>query len=326
MPLHRCPFCHKLNQPSSTFCIHCGEPFDEDSLALPEAFPVEPEFPKTLSRPEPVPASGDFLAYRGKIEFLLGLALLLGIASFGLYNAARNDDLAAHYRAGLAGVVRQDYDTALREFGQATGYRDTDKQVAGIREQLSLRDSLYTQARTAIQQGEWKAAASDLRRVVSIQSDYRDAAELLSRIHTLTGIVLYRDGPYRSLYIAEAGGGNVLIVPGTDARTQVKAVSSDSEWVLYSIPGPGGQAVYLYSVIASISRQLRFPITGLPEQVAARFAPGNDVVWVQADDNVYYFEIPAPYDARSIDPRSRDVQSLGGEPGRVSPTPMTSLK
>jgi hypothetical protein len=304
MTLYPCPFCGKLNQSFVTFCINCGEPFEDDS-------PGDSRFaPRGLPREQRTIARAGHLVTH-KLEFLLGLAILLSLAGYAFYSNQRDSALAAHYRTALTAMAHQDYSRALVELQAAGDYRDAIKQIQALNETIKLRDNLYSRAQASFRKGAWTDAAADLRQVVNIQSDYKDALQLLRKARSFNGIVLNRT-PDGALRISEADGGEVRVVPGTNARTYVLAVSSDSEWLLYTGDGPGGPELRLYSVTAAIARAVTFPGSESISEVTARFLPSAQSLWVEAGGSIYFFKLPFPYDGQPIAPDRAETDSVSG--------------
>src|SRR6266566_6061079 len=120
--MFHCPYCGKSNQPAASFCIHCGEPLDEESLAefaasgLRSAAGVAPDRQAHDREESSAVASLSAVFQSRKIEIVLGLALVVAVVAFALFTYVNQTLAAEHYRAGQDAFARADYVHAASEF------------------------------------------------------------------------------------------------------------------------------------------------------------------------------------------------------------------
>lgn len=321
-----CLFCGKPNQPSSTFCIHCGRSLDEDSVreyarGLDYDAPQDySEITTYITHPDGRFSPRKLLATGRTLEFVLGVALLLGIVGFAVYFSVQQSTYSGHYNRGQAAEARIDYDLALAEYSAAGDYRDAATRSASLRERLAERDKAYTIAEQYRKDEKWWLAATALRKVEGLQPNYKDTRSQLANARRVNGVVLYKqaasiEGDYRGgIYLSYADGGDPVLLPYTDQHSTVLAVSADSRWVSYAV-GNGfamsrSRVVYLYDVATRLDYRLGTPFEPFTNTPVARFTADSQEICVDVSGTgtCYalpflgeYAELPRPLAARIVE-------------------------
>ncbi|HYP41014.1 MAG TPA: zinc ribbon domain-containing protein [Chloroflexia bacterium] len=298
-----CPYCGKPNQQGTTFCIHCGRPTDEESVQELASDDLRPSTSTSLTtsndtRPATRFTWRDLLTPERGLEFLLGAIILLAIVGFAFYNSAQQAAKAAHYRAGLDADGKQEYERAVVEFEAAGDYWDAPKRIEGLQEKIATRKAMYDKGAEAAGKGKWWLAASRLRQVNDIHSNYADAVDLLAQARSINGAIVYRlarsaDGD-GGVYVAQADGGETHRIPNTNALSMVHARSPDGRWLCYSFYSNAGRSLMLYDIEHTTAYELAAEL--IPGVISARFTSGNQTLVVDADDLVTIYSVP-PSDA-----------------------------
>src|SRR5436190_18936930 len=135
-----CARCGAENYPFASFCIACGEPFDEvadvdwppDSQALLEAAasPHEAEDSSLLRNLISKIQNPKLLKRR---ETIIGLVLVLLVVGYVIFDWQRTMVQSAAYKDGIAAEQNKDWDRAAQAFEQAGGHRDADSKAHNAR-------------------------------------------------------------------------------------------------------------------------------------------------------------------------------------------------
>src|SRR4051812_45175549 len=99
-PPRSCPACGATNAGYATFCLECGEPLDGAPRRMPQSFPYGG---LRLRNPQSV---------LGRREVVLGLALVLLVLGYAVWDWRHAEDQAHAYEAGVRAAAAQDWDAA----------------------------------------------------------------------------------------------------------------------------------------------------------------------------------------------------------------------
>jgi hypothetical protein len=314
-----CPYCGKPNQQGTTFCIHCGRPTDDESVQELASDDLRHATSISLTSKEAPGTRAatrftwrDLLTPERGLEFLLGATILLAIVGFAFFNSAQQDAKAGHYRAGLDADGKQEYERAITEFTAAGDYWDASERIEGLQEKIATRKAMYDTGAEAAAKGKWWLAASRLRQVNEIHSNYADAVDLLVQARSINGSIVYRlarsaDGD-GGVYVAQADGGETHRIPNTNALTMVHARSPDGKWLCYSFYSADGRSLMLYDIEHATAYKLDAGL--VPGVISARFKSDNQTLVVDADDLVTIYSVPVTNTTGQ--PRSLTVDPLSG--------------
>lgn len=159
-----CTSCAAVNAPNRRRCAGCGSGLI--------AHPI-------LTRPLGIqlPSSRIVRTLLYRLPFLLLLSLLI-VA--GIRYQHERDIRAASYAAAEIALAAGDYDTALRDFTRASGYRDADRRFGAERETLRPYRLAYMEGAAALEARRYQDAIAALAPVVAALPTYRDAPNLLT--------------------------------------------------------------------------------------------------------------------------------------------------
>ncbi|MGI8643017.1 MAG: TolB family protein, partial [Thermomicrobiales bacterium] len=117
--------------------------------------------------------------------------LILALAGIGgvLYQHGQADR-AASYAAAETALAAGDYDVALHNFAQASGYRDADARYEAERDQLQPYRLAYLDGVAALDARRYEDAIASLLPVVDALPDYRDAPALLAEAQQYQDVLL----------------------------------------------------------------------------------------------------------------------------------------
>ncbi len=326
--MQRCPYCAKPNQPSSSFCIHCGEPTDQESVleyALDRGLATQNAPSESIPSEAPhtrLPWLSRLVSPERGLEFVAGLAILLGILGFALYVSVEQSAQYEHYKRAQEAEQRKDYALALAEYSAAGNYRDTSRRSSMVRDLVAERDKAYTIALEKRKERKWWQAARSLLRVEEIQPNFRDARSQLADVRRVNGVIFYKhvgrvEGEAApGIFVAFADGGDPLALPLTNQDSTILAVSPDSRWVAYSLSTHYDptvpRALYLYDVASRAAYPLHVPLAFFPDPMSARFAPDSQKLWLSVNRSIFSYALPAP---------GSGVRALQPESTSASPSP-----
>ncbi len=178
-----------------------------------------------------------------RLDLLLGIPLLLAVILFAGWQWWHQSYQSSQYRAGQEAEGRNDWDTALHDYREASGYSNADELAQSAQRQIDTRNQLYTQATTYSNQGNWVGALSKIREAARIQPDYRDLPQMeqttLDRIYTgvLSGTVTLRTGVNpQGLYYRTAKGWTYL--NDSDRFSALQTSFIDGQFI-YDAPDEG---------------------------------------------------------------------------------------
>jgi hypothetical protein len=328
--MQRCPYCSKPNQPSSSFCIHCGEPTDADSVleyALDRGVAAQNASSESISPAKPSTRPswlGRLFSSERGLEFAAGLVILLGILGFAAYVSVEQNAQYEHYRRAQEAEQRKDYALALDEYSAAGNYRDTSRRSSMVRDLIAERDKAYTIALEERKERRWWQAARSLLRVEEIQPDFKDARSRLADVRRVNGVIFYKQvgraqgETAPGIFVAFADGGDPLALPHTNQDSTVLAVSPDSRWVAYDINAhyepTVPRALYLYDVASRAAYPLHVHLSFFPDPIVARFTPDSQKLWLSVNRSDFSYALPAPGSGiRALQPESVPVSPSGTE-------------
>ncbi|HET9494646.1 MAG TPA: zinc ribbon domain-containing protein [Chloroflexia bacterium] len=241
----RCASCGADNHSFASFCIACGEPFDQlASSAAPATTSALPETPGDSASGTPNNRTrSDFRDWATR-ETVLGVLVLLAAIGFAVYSWVEDTLQADAYRAGLAAERVRDWDRAAHEFRRAGDHPGALTALSNAGTQVYERNRLYSDAQEAARRDDWRTAARALERVQGIQPDFKNSVRMLefarerAQSPDVSSIVfLQREGGGRDpgLYVTDAAGRPVLL-PGSDQVSIVRARAPDGRRFVYDRP------------------------------------------------------------------------------------------
>jgi hypothetical protein len=315
--MFHCPFCGKSNQAAASFCIHCGEPLDEESLA--ELATSGSQSADKVGRDQETGLGALFQSRR--LEFVLGIALVVAVVGFALLTYVNQTVVAEHYRAGQEAFARADYARAVSEFTQAGDYLSSRAQADEANLRLRRINLLYDAVQQAASEGRWWQVARDIASSDDLQRSRDDIPALLAKARSFNGKIVYRlddlDSPGETthgLYVADADGGNRQYISGTNFLSNMLAISPDNKWVVYENLGEAGtlfyrptaQRVYLYNLESGRSQPLNLSDPPTVD-TWARFGVSGQFFVVGNDLHVSTFDVPIAPGGGILAPASSEM-------------------
>jgi hypothetical protein len=173
----------------------------------------------------------------GKREFMLGILLLLAVLGWGGWNWWQQESKQNSYHAAQQAVLARDWDSAREHFAAASGYKDSNSQVAQIDKLITDRDKWYKLALGDKANKEWVASLKDARSVSDIQPHYRDTEQLQKEAESQ----LYKDAVQGAVALRTHGE-----PPGLYFRGEAgwQWLDKSDQWSKLEGSGPGGHVVY----------------------------------------------------------------------------------
>jgi zinc-ribbon domain len=242
-----CPQCESENRADATFCLECGTPLDEESLA---------ELPAPAPKVAPEAASFDLtriikpLRWSWPVRLVILLALIALSANWVGSSAQQADrDL---YSSARQAQAEHRWHTAARLFQQLDdkSYFDAAARLQQVQAQVNSFEDLYGKGSHAEAQGYKVLAAYYYDRANQIEPDYYAVDITLDRLRRENGRILYRvpegapSGASAGLYVMEADGGVALKIPESRADSVVLATSPDGRLIAFDDRHDG--ALHLY--------------------------------------------------------------------------------
>jgi hypothetical protein len=222
-----CPGCGADNPPYATFCHDCGEPLTAAAGAA---------HPGTAAR-ERVRAR--------RWEVWIGVALVLVVLSYAVFDWWHREEQARQYHAGDAAVAARHWDAAVTAFSALGTYRDAPRHAANATAQVQARDRAYQTGLTAAEHANWITAYQAFSQTLAIEPDYRDtptrfAAAAQAIPHAALAGTIYRrvSGGPPGLYLWRATGGDERL-PGSDEHSLVRSYGTTAGPLVYDAPIPG---------------------------------------------------------------------------------------
>lgn len=188
---------------------------------------------------------------------LAGLALVVAVIGFVLFNYIKQEVQVGHYHAGVDALAAGELDRAVSELQASDGYLDSSALIDSAHARMEERDRLYKQASNYAGVGKWWQAARSILEMQELQKSYQDSEALLARARKVNGAIFYThypptgydsegrrinvyDGPDRAgVYMMQADGADGKQVGDIERSSQTYAIASDGLSMVYSIPsGP----------------------------------------------------------------------------------------
>lgn len=309
--MQRCPYCAKPNQPSSTFCLYCGEPIDEESVREFAPVPVFARSSPTQQADSSVPAASRPLLVGAKslfqhlfsaeraVEFAMGAAILVGVVGFAVYLAMQQAAQTEHYQLGIQAEAAHDYDRALTEYAADSGYRDTPQRQTAIQSKLALRNMFYNTGLQERNSHKWWQASVSLEKAAEITPNYKDLSQQLADVRRVNGRIFYKQsgatagGQTAGLFAAWADGSEPQLLPDSAAASTMLAVSPDGYWVVYTTDTDSTSSragVLLYNVRNDVLYPLLAPEIA-PTYRTAQFQGNRLILTVYT--RLYSYMLPA---------------------------------
>lgn len=289
-----CPYCGKLNQPSTGFCIHCGEPTDSESVSLHAG---------TLPSSSVTQTTGDAglsimrEPEQKRTELFLGVAILVGIVGFALFFSAQQSAMSRHYRAGIEAMQKRDLSRGLGELQLAGDYLDARKLHSELGATIRRRDETYNEGLAALEKGKWWQVARLLGEVAKIDDDHLKTDALLQKARQMNGTVAYRLAPKvdgdGGLYLSYTDGSEPWRLPQSDSFALLHAFSPDARWIIYSTYNPGSaRSLVLCNVVERTTYPVKMPTQYLSPIIAARFTQDASSFVVDLNDTRFTYRVP----------------------------------
>ncbi len=250
-----CPECDARNRADASFCIECGEPLELNNA--PESSRLRPSQPVIAA---PAPVSGPFGGTPDRreaddvsfpasmfgwlprplnpthwgLEVCITIVVLLVavIADLLLQNTARSD--AANYQLGLQAEQQQHWHEAahLLQPLASKNYQEAASHYKNVEQQVGEFDQYENWAVGAKLNGSLVRATLYYKQANQIEPGYDGVNKALTDTLQSAGQLLYQKP--NGLYLADVTGVPLAALPGSDPRTEVLAVSSDSKLVAYT--------------------------------------------------------------------------------------------
>ncbi len=243
-----CPQCESENRADATFCLECGTPLDEESLA---------ELPTLAPKVAPEAVSFDLtriikpLRWSWSVRLVILLALIALFANWVGSSAQQTDrDL---YSSAQQAQVEHRWHTAARLFQQLANksYFDAAAHLKQVQAQVNSFEDFYGKGSHAEAQGFAVLAAYYYDRANQIEPGYYAVDVTLNRLRRENGRILYRvpegapSGASTGLYVMEADGGVALKIPESRADSLVLTTSPDGRLVVFSDRHDGNLHLYV---------------------------------------------------------------------------------
>ncbi len=251
----QCPECKANNRPNASFCIECGEPLElNNAPELVRARPLQPAMEAAIPYRGPFGSSPDQLG-EDKIPFpasmiswiprpfnplgwglevrITVLVLLVAIGYDLLSQSAAQSD-ASNYQRGLQAEQQKHWHDAanLLKPLALNNYQEAASHYKKVEQQVTEFDSYDNLAQGVKLDGSLLRTALYFKQANQIEPGYDGVDKALTETLANAGQILYQkpDG----LYLADATGVPLSALPGSDAQTEVLAVSADDKYVAYT--------------------------------------------------------------------------------------------
>ncbi len=240
-----CPDCQSVNHADASFCLECGTPLDEESLA---ERPTPP--PKVAAETVSFDLTRLLKPMRGswpvRIVALIALVALLTNWAGSTAQQAESD----LYQAARQAQTEHRWHTAVSLFQQLTAksYYDAATHLKQVQAQANSFDDFFGKGKHAETLGLNVMAAYYYDRANQIEPGYLAVDVTLNRLRRDNGRVLYRiagQGQRDGLYVMEADGGVSLKIPESRADSVVLATSPDGRLVVFDDQHDGNLHLYV---------------------------------------------------------------------------------
>jgi hypothetical protein len=175
-------------------------------------------------------------------ELPLGLALLVAVLGWALWQGWHQQSQENGYRAAQKASAAKDWDKALELYTAADGYKDAPARAADANRLITRRDEQYGLLQAANSRGDWLVSLRQASMVSEIEPNYRDvdSLEASARGHLYTealagSVALRLDAQPQGLYYRTPAAWVYLV--GSDRASRVLGISPDR--VVYDAPGAG---------------------------------------------------------------------------------------
>lgn len=239
-----CPNCQSENRADATFCLECGAPLDEETLAAAPA------------PPKPIATSASALDLTRLLKPLrwswsVRLVVLLGLIALivNWMGSTTQQSYSDIYQAAKQAADEHRWHSAAAMFKKLAdvSYYDAAAQYAQVETQVKSFDDLYGKGSYAENHNQDVLAAYYYDQANQIEPGEYAVDVTLARLRRTNGRILYRiaTGSRAGLYVAEADGGVVLKIPESNADSVVLAVSPDGRLVVFSNRVNGSVQLYI---------------------------------------------------------------------------------
>ena len=203
---------------------------------MPETFDSTPI--SVFEELDPGPDQGRGLTHAR--EFIIGVALLLGVLAWVGFRWSEDQKLATRYHEAQRAEVAQDWDQAHNLYQSIPGYRDSDSRAKDAGKIIAARDKNYALAVQATGKKDWPAAFQAASNTNIAQPGYRNTGALLQQakeqVYTeaVSGTVALRTGGgHPGLYYRTSKGW--VWLQGSDKYSEVRGLGPPGH-VVYDIP------------------------------------------------------------------------------------------
>ena len=240
-----CPDCQSENHADASFCLECGTPLDEESLAERPAPP-----PKVAAETVSFDLTRMLkpLRWSWPVRIVVLLAIIALLTNWaGSTKQQADSDL---YQAAKQAQAEHRWHTAVNLFQQlnAKSYYDSATHLQQVQAQANSFDDFYGKGSHAETLGLKVLAAYYYDRANQIEPGYYAVDVTLDRLRRDNGRVLYRiagQGERDGLYVMEADGGVALKIPESRADSVVLATSPDGRLVVFDDRHDGNLHLYV---------------------------------------------------------------------------------
>ncbi len=248
------------NRADASFCLECGAPLDEDSLAsLP---------PALLRPPEPAPAPRlhplsifNPLRWSNPVRIIVVAALVVAVITTSV-NSSEQADLDLYSRAKQAQNTGHWHEAAQLFKSLADhAYYDATAHYNTVKAEANNFEAMYGAGSHAETLGYKVEAAYYYDRANAIEPGYYAVDVARDRLRRANGRILYRitSGDRAHLYVAEADGGKAQYLPNSRGDSLVLATSPDGNFVVFADHHDGPLHLYVADLAHQQVREVVMP-------------------------------------------------------------------
>ncbi len=300
-----CPDCQTENRADATFCLECGTPLDEESLA-------ERSAPTPRVATETVSFDLSHLLKPLRWSWPVRLVILIAlIALIGNWVGSSAQQVVSDlYSSAKQAQAEHRWHTAALLFQQlsAKSYFDAAIHLKQVQTQANTFDSLYGKGSHAEAQGFKVLAAYYYDRANQIEPGYNAVDVTLVRLRRENGRVLYRvagQGARDGLYVMEADGGVALKIPESNVASVVLATSPDGRLIVFDDRHDGNLHLYVKD-----TRSYDTYTINLPRLEGTGRYPQQDISVALLDDGANLLVIDGGYFSYSNDDPGKSTSAV----------------
>ena len=251
----QCPECKANNRPNASFCIECGEPLElNNAPEVARARPLQPAMEAAIPYRGPFGGSPDhqgqdnlpfpasmiawiprpFNPLGWGLEVRITVLVLLVAVGYDLLSQSIAQSDASNYQRGLQAEQQKHWHDAANLLKPLAlkNYQDAANHYKNVEQQAGEFDHYDNWAQGDKLDGSLIRAALYYKQANQIEPGYDGVDKALTETLANAGQILYQKSD--GLYLADATGVPLSALPGSDAQTEVLAVSADSQYVAYT--------------------------------------------------------------------------------------------